>query len=148
MRPGGVSAGSGRGLGGQRKRDSCRLFRSRKMGRSSGRTGCRRVQGNHAAIAGVVSIATRDAQCALLAALRIACDLVSEGLIDERTALERLGKYDLDSIYSVSLSKPDDLQPLCRGTPASSGAAAGPIALTPEAAQEMADNERRNAHRD
>ena len=36
MRLGGVSAGSGRGLGGQKKRDSCRLFRSVKLRRSTG----------------------------------------------------------------------------------------------------------------
>lgn len=81
---------------------------------------------------------TRDAKRTPLAALRVACDLVAEGLIDERVALDRLKDYNLDRISAVRLSPPVGLEPLCRGTPASSGAAAGRAALTPEAAIALA----------
>jgi pyruvate, orthophosphate dikinase len=77
---------------------------------------------------------TRDAKRTPLAALRIVCDLVAEGRIDERTALARLAGYDLNATASVSLAPGDGSKPLCRGTPAGPGAAVGPIALGPEAA--------------
>ncbi|HUY92523.1 MAG TPA: PEP/pyruvate-binding domain-containing protein [Pirellulales bacterium] len=81
---------------------------------------------------------SRDAKRTPLAGLRIACDLVAEGLIDEQTALDRLSGFDLDKICSVSLAPPKGAKPLCRGTPASSGAAVGPVALSPKAAIELA----------
>ncbi|HVA45134.1 MAG TPA: PEP/pyruvate-binding domain-containing protein [Pirellulales bacterium] len=81
---------------------------------------------------------TRTAKRTPLAALRIACNLVAEGRIDETTALDRLSGYDLDELKSVRLAPPDGLRPLCRGTPAGSGVAIGPIALTPEAAATFA----------
>ena len=77
---------------------------------------------------------TRDAKRTPLAALCIACDLVAEGLIDERCAIERLSEFDLDQIHSVKLAPPDGMTPRCRGTPAGAGAAVGKIALTPESA--------------
>lgn len=81
---------------------------------------------------------SRDAKRTPWAALRIACDLVKEGVIDEATALERLGEYDLGSIKLVRLASKDDCQPLCIGTPASPGVAVGEIALDPESAVAMA----------
>jgi pyruvate,orthophosphate dikinase len=83
---------------------------------------------------------SRDAKRTPWAALRIAYDLVKEGLIDEATALERLGPYDLGSIRSVRLAPKDDCRPLCTGTPASPGVAVGPIALNPESAVALASN--------
>jgi pyruvate,orthophosphate dikinase len=82
---------------------------------------------------------TRTAKRTPLAALRIACDLVAEGRIDEATALERLSEYDLEAIGTARLVPAGDAKLLCRGTPAGSGAAAGPIALTPEAAVTFAE---------
>lgn len=81
---------------------------------------------------------TRDAKRTPLAALRMACDLVAEGLIDERAALDRLRDFDLEKICEIRLSPPDGLAPACRGTPAGSGAAVGPAALSPEAAVALA----------
>lgn len=82
---------------------------------------------------------TREAKRTPLAALRIACDLVAEGLIDESTALERLSGYDLESIQSVHLAPSSGATPLARATPAGSGAAVGPIALTSEATVALAE---------
>lgn len=81
---------------------------------------------------------TRDAKRTPLAALRIACDQVAEGLIDECIAVERLRDFDLDNMSEIRLSPPPGLQPICRGTSASSGAAVGPAALSPEAAIALA----------
>jgi pyruvate,orthophosphate dikinase len=71
------------------------------------------------------------------AALRIACDLVQEGLIDEATALKHLEGYDLDAIENARLASPPE-SPLCAGVPASAGVASGPIALDSEAAARAA----------
>jgi pyruvate,orthophosphate dikinase len=67
------------------------------------------------------------------AALRIACELVAEGLIDPPTALRHLSTYDLDSIQWVRLQAPGQA-PLCTGVPASAGVAAGAIVFDVESA--------------
>jgi pyruvate,orthophosphate dikinase len=82
---------------------------------------------------------TRAAKRTPWAALQIACDLVDEGLIDPKTALERLRPYDLDRIARVRLSPGTDVEPIGRGTPASAGVACGLIALDVEAALRLAD---------
>ncbi|HWB14652.1 MAG TPA: PEP/pyruvate-binding domain-containing protein [Pirellulales bacterium] len=82
---------------------------------------------------------TRTAKRTPLAALRIACDLVAEGRIDATTAWERLSEYDLKAIGAARLAPGADAKLLGRGTPAGAGAAAGPIALTPEAAVAFAE---------
>jgi pyruvate, orthophosphate dikinase len=82
---------------------------------------------------------TREAKRTPLAALRIACDLVAEGVIDEQTALRRLSDYDINAIEAIHLVPADGVKPLCRGTPAGTGAAVGPIALSSEAAVRFAE---------
>ncbi|HEY7311454.1 MAG TPA: pyruvate, phosphate dikinase [Gemmataceae bacterium] len=67
------------------------------------------------------------------AALRIACELVQEGLIDEATALKHLADRDLDAIENVRLASPSE-PPLCTGVPASAGVAVGTIAFDSETA--------------
>jgi pyruvate,orthophosphate dikinase len=71
---------------------------------------------------------SRTAKRTALAALQIACDLVSEGVIDTSTALERLRGYDLDRITRRHLADPG-VEPLARATPAGGGVASGWIAL-------------------
>jgi pyruvate,orthophosphate dikinase len=66
--------------------------------------------------------------------LRIACDQVAEGLIDEATALERLAGCPLDSIQMVRLAAADGCRPVGRGIAASPGVAVGEAVFTPEAA--------------
>ncbi len=77
---------------------------------------------------------TRAAKPAAWAALRIACDLVEEGIIDQATALERLSAFDLDEIRRVHLDPAVDVHPVARATPASSGVAVGRVALSVESA--------------
>jgi pyruvate, orthophosphate dikinase len=80
---------------------------------------------------------SRRAKRTPYAALRIACELVQEGSIDEATALEHLAAYDLDAIENVRLASPSE-PPLCGGVPASAGVAVGAIALDSEAAARSA----------
>ena len=79
---------------------------------------------------------TRDAKRTPLAALRIACDLVEEGLIDANTAVQRLDEYDLDTISTTYLDT--NLAPIGRGIPAGNGVATGPAALSVATAQRLA----------
>ncbi|TNC19382.1 PEP/pyruvate-binding domain-containing protein [Amycolatopsis alkalitolerans] len=81
---------------------------------------------------------TRDAKRTPWAALRIACDLVDEGVIDRDTALDRLGGYDLDDITRHRLASGVARRPLGRAVPASAGVASGPIALDATAAADRA----------
>jgi len=67
-----------------------------------------------------------------LAALRIAVELVSEGLLSKDEALSRLEGLDLGAITTGRVVSGG--QPLAEGTPASLGVATGRIALTAEKA--------------
>jgi len=80
---------------------------------------------------------TRTAKRTAWAALRIACDLVDEGLIDAATAVERLGPCDLDSINRVRLADESAAQIIGRGVPASDGVGSGRMALGIGAAQRL-----------
>ena len=81
---------------------------------------------------------TRTAKRTAWAALRIACDLVDEGLIDTATAVKRLRSYELGSIARVRLADESGAEVLGRGTPASEGVASGRMALGIDAAQRLA----------
>lgn len=68
---------------------------------------------------------TRNAKRTPLAALRIACDQVKEGLIDESTGLNRLAGYDLSTISMVRVVASPGAREVGRGAPASTGVAVG-----------------------
>jgi pyruvate,orthophosphate dikinase len=74
-----------------------------------------------------------------MAAVRIATDMVKEGLIDKEEALRRISPDQLAQyLYPVFDSTAERQQtPLGRGLPAGPGAAAGRIALSPDRAVEM-----------
>ena len=63
------------------------------------------------------------------AAVRIAVDLVKEGLIDFSTALKRVRTYDLYKIVRTRLSSPSNLNLLCKGISANQGVTAGKVVL-------------------
>jgi pyruvate, orthophosphate dikinase len=67
------------------------------------------------------------------AALRIALELVHEGLISKNEGLARLTDVDLASLSVVSLDAPD--RPVAMGVGASGGISAGRVAFDVEAAQ-------------
>jgi pyruvate,orthophosphate dikinase len=77
---------------------------------------------------------TRSAKRTAWAALRIACDQVAEGLIDEQNALQRLAEYDLKSISMVRLAAVGECRPIGSGIPASPGVAVGEAVFEPEEA--------------
>ena len=67
-----------------------------------------------------------------LAAARIACDQVAEGLITGGEALERLKDVNIDAIETVRLNVSEDAAPIVRGTSASAGVAVGAVVFDPE----------------
>ena len=75
---------------------------------------------------------TRSGKRTGMAAVNIACDMVKEGLIDQRTALLRIPAGDLTQLllpsFDPSAKKKTDV--LTRGLPASPGAAVGCLAFS------------------
>jgi len=82
---------------------------------------------------------TRRAKRTPWAALKIAIDLVEEGLIKEKEALARLEGIDLKTVARSRLSETQNA-PLAHATVAGIGVAAGRIALDANAAKRFADN--------
>jgi pyruvate,orthophosphate dikinase len=72
------------------------------------------------------------------AALQIAVDLVSAGIIDAETALQQLTNVDLDAVERTRLEPGSDEVPIATGIPSSLGVAVGAIAFDPVRAQQMA----------
>lgn len=81
---------------------------------------------------------SRSAKRTAWAALRIACEQVAEGLIDEPTALGRLSGYDLNSIRLLRLAASQGTQPLGIGIAASPGVAVGEAVFDPDEAVKWA----------
>ena len=71
------------------------------------------------------------------AALKIAVDLVNEGIIDPRTAIKRLEEHNIHSIKRPKILSKYLLQPLSTGTSASHGVVVGKIAFTSEKAKDL-----------
>lgn len=79
---------------------------------------------------------TRAAKRTPRAALKIAIDLVHEGLVSQDQALARISEVDLTSLVEISLVSPG--QPATTGIGASGGIAVGRVAFDSEAAQRLA----------
>lgn len=79
---------------------------------------------------------TRSAKRAPLAAVRIAVDLVQEGLIDPETALKRLADIDLEHIGAQKLK--GAASAIARAIPASPGVASGRAAFESARAEALA----------
>jgi pyruvate,orthophosphate dikinase len=81
---------------------------------------------------------TRNGKRTGAAALKIACDLVDEGLIDEKEAVRRIDPKSLDSILHPTFdpSELKKMNPSAVGLPASPGAATGKIAFSAKEAHE------------
>ncbi len=74
-----------------------------------------------------------------IAAVKIAVDMVREGLISKREAVQRIGAEQLAQyLYPIfDTNEESKSNPLGKGLPAGPGAAAGKIALTPDRAVTM-----------
>ena len=84
---------------------------------------------------------TRNGKRTAAAALKIAIDLVNEGMISKKEALLKIEPKSLDALLhptfdAAALKKS---KAIATGLAASPGAACGQIALTPEAAKQMAE---------
>jgi len=72
------------------------------------------------------------------AAVRIAVDMVDEGLIDHTTAIRRVAPDQLEQLLHRTIDPNVKAKPFAKGLPASPGAASGKIALSVDRAVEMA----------
>ncbi|MEX0865894.1 MAG: pyruvate, phosphate dikinase [Pirellulales bacterium] len=79
---------------------------------------------------------TRNGKRTGPAAVRIACEMVKEKLIDEETAVLRVPPNDLNQLLLPSFDPKGQRNVLCKGLPASPGAAVGRLAFTAEDAAE------------
>jgi pyruvate,orthophosphate dikinase len=84
---------------------------------------------------------TRNGKRTAAAAVKIAVDLVSEGLITKEEAILKVDPKQLDALLHPTF-KADALKaakPIAKGLPASPGAASGAVYFTAEAAKEAAE---------
>jgi pyruvate, orthophosphate dikinase len=81
---------------------------------------------------------TRTAKRTAGAAVRIAVELVREGLIDEATAVLRVDPLQLDQLLHTRIDETNVLHVLAKGLPASPGAASGIITFTADDAERLA----------
>jgi pyruvate,orthophosphate dikinase len=81
---------------------------------------------------------TRRGKRTVAAAVRIARDMVGEGLIDRREAVRRVPAEQLDQLLHPIIDPSVRAQPLCIGLPASPGAASGVAVFDPEVAESRA----------
>ncbi len=79
---------------------------------------------------------TRNGKRTARAAIRIAMEMLQEGLIDEKEALLRVQPAQLDQLLHPTLDPKADKQKLTKGLPASPGAASGKIVFNSEDAEE------------
>lgn len=82
---------------------------------------------------------TRNAKRTAVAALKVAVDLVAEGMIDEKEAMLRVDAEQLDQLLhpKFDAKKLKAYTPIAKGLPASPGAATGKVIFTAERAQEL-----------
>ncbi|MFL5501240.1 MAG: pyruvate, phosphate dikinase, partial [Gemmatimonadaceae bacterium] len=81
---------------------------------------------------------TRSGKRTAAAAVRIARDMVTEGLIDEVEAVRRVPAAQLDQLLHPIIDPSIRATPLCQGLPASPGAASGRVVFDPDTAQQRA----------
>jgi len=82
---------------------------------------------------------TRSGKRTAKAALKMAVDMVEEGLIDEQTAILRVDPMALDQLLLPTLDPEASRDVLTKGLPASPGAASGKIVLDSDKAEQLAE---------
>jgi len=83
---------------------------------------------------------TRTGKRTAAAAVRIARDMVAEGLISRRDAILRVPAAQLDQLLHPVIDPTARAKPLCTGLPASPGAASGIAVFDPDSAESRAAN--------
>src|SRR5215468_7352997 len=81
---------------------------------------------------------TRSGKRTAAAALKVAVDMVAEGLIDRREAIRRVEPASLDQLLHPTLDAKATRKIIARGLPASPGAAAGRAVFTSDEAEDRA----------
>ncbi|MFO0726525.1 MAG: pyruvate, phosphate dikinase [Myxococcota bacterium] len=81
---------------------------------------------------------TRNGKRSAPAAVRIAVEMVKEGIIDEKTALLRVSPEQLDALLHPRIDPKAKMTVIARGLPASPGAATGKLVLTADDAEAQA----------
>jgi pyruvate,orthophosphate dikinase len=81
---------------------------------------------------------TRTGKRTAAAAVRIATDMVDEGLIDAAAATQRVAPDQLDQLLHPVIDSGVRATPLCTGLPASPGAASGLAVFDPDVAEQRA----------
>ncbi|MFL5566525.1 MAG: pyruvate, phosphate dikinase, partial [Gemmatimonadaceae bacterium] len=81
---------------------------------------------------------TRSGKRTAAAAVRIACDMVKEGLVDKIEAVRSVPAGQLDQLLHPIIDPSIRATPLCQGLPASPGAASGRAVFDPETAEQRA----------
>ncbi len=78
---------------------------------------------------------TRSGKRTAAAALKIACDMVQEKMIDHKTAVMRIAPGQLDQLLHPSFKPGAKKEVLCKGLPASPGAAVGQAVFSADDAE-------------
>lgn len=86
---------------------------------------------------------TRSGKRTAKAALKIAVDMVEEGLIDEAEAVRRIDPLSLDQLLHPTLDPKAERKVIARGLPASPGAASGEIIFSADKAEAAAQEGRK-----
>jgi pyruvate,orthophosphate dikinase len=81
---------------------------------------------------------TRNGKRTATAAIKVAVDMVREGLIDEKTAVLRVAPAQLDQLLHPSLDPKAPKKVIAKGLPASPGAAGGEVVFTADEAEAAA----------
>jgi pyruvate,orthophosphate dikinase len=81
---------------------------------------------------------TRNGKRTAKAALKIAVDMVREGLIDKKEAVARIVPASLDQLLHPTLDPKAQRKVIAKGLPASPGAASGKVVFTAEEAEKLA----------
>ncbi len=82
---------------------------------------------------------TRSGKRTAAAALKIAAEMVDEGLIDRKTAVSRIEPSSLDQLLHPTLDPDAERKVVARGLPASPGAASGRVVFSADQAEKAAE---------
>ncbi|MEQ8604680.1 MAG: pyruvate, phosphate dikinase [Marivibrio sp.] len=85
---------------------------------------------------------TRNGKRTSQAAIKIACDMVDEGLIDRDAAVMRVEPQSLDQILHPRLDPKAERKVIAKGLPASPGAASGVVVFSADEAEKLAQEGR------
>ncbi|HEU5315627.1 MAG TPA: pyruvate, phosphate dikinase [Chloroflexota bacterium] len=80
---------------------------------------------------------TRNGKRTGVAAVKIAVDLVNEGIVDEKTAVQRVPPGDLVQLLYPIIDPKADAKPITTGIKAGAGAAIGQVTFTAEKAEAL-----------